>query len=597
MASARTVGGELCTQAPAEAKAARGTEAGAGECRAAEVCGQELASDCAGQAQTQETEVGALEQATAGIASGEPPLDGLWTLLETCADNTLLHALPTLLGALPQDARARCLAAVREALGKEASSTLMGDTAGEAIWRRVLALPPQTTATPDRVKRPLHAMAMPFVAARAPKRLKDAVGGPAQAPPAEDDTPVTSAGGVDATTSVLVSNIPYEVSDVYLRTFFRDKCVGARLVDVRILRTPAGKSKGAAILTFDTHQGVEKAIDLNGVVFEDRLLAVREHRGAPPRMQRKANTPGDAEAETRSVIVKNLCWSANEAQLHGLLASCGEVSAVRVARDRRTGRSKGFAVVEFSHKAAVPRALGQSGRDVRGRAVRIEALVGTQEAQGTKHEAGARELVRGEQASDRPSSPSAGERFATFVDDLDAANVEPVPQDASISVAGSSRLAGDQAEDAVREHARKLVSRAQETAADDATGRELQRPGDLTTLYPGGQEGLQAAAALAAAHDCPQALLAAVGPDALKARLTAIGLKGSGPPLQRAERLLRLNGLCSLDEVPKELLAKRHAESPGAATSRGPVKFVRAGEEGVPPRAGGENLPVVETAT
>ena len=61
-----------------------------------------------------------------------------------------------------------------------------------------------------------------------------------------------------------------------IRCFFEGKCTGAKVTDVRILRTPAGKSKGAAVLAFSAREGVERALALDGSVFDDRLLAVKE---------------------------------------------------------------------------------------------------------------------------------------------------------------------------------------------------------------------------------------------------------------------------------------------------------------------------------
>ncbi|CAE8590335.1 unnamed protein product, partial [Polarella glacialis] len=68
-----------------------------------------------------------------------------------------------------------------------------------------------------------------------------------------------------------------------------------------------------------------------------------------------------------------------------------------------------------------------------------------------------------------------------------------------------------------------------------------------------------------------EALLAAEGAEALKARLLALGLKAGGAPVERAKRLLQLQGITQLADLPKDLLAKG-----GPIAARPPVKFVRA---------------------
>eukprot|EP00418_Pyrodinium_bahamense_P062671 CAMPEP_0179091386 /NCGR_PEP_ID=MMETSP0796-20121207/41744_1 /TAXON_ID=73915 /ORGANISM="Pyrodinium bahamense, Strain pbaha01" /LENGTH=158 /DNA_ID=CAMNT_0020788977 /DNA_START=56 /DNA_END=528 /DNA_ORIENTATION=- len=85
---------------------------------------------------------GEAEGATAPAPEAAPVT--LPSLLEACADSQLLSSLASLLGVLPRDSQARCLAAVREALAREAEEALKEDAAGEALWRRLLAPQVQT---------------------------------------------------------------------------------------------------------------------------------------------------------------------------------------------------------------------------------------------------------------------------------------------------------------------------------------------------------------------------------------------------------------------------------------------------------------------
>ena len=45
---------------------------------------------------------------------------------------------------------------------------------------------------------------------------------------------------------------------------------------------------------------------------------------------------------------------------------------MRIAKDRKTGRSRGFAIVEFTQPGAVEKAVKRSGRMIRGREVTVK---------------------------------------------------------------------------------------------------------------------------------------------------------------------------------------------------------------------------------
>ena len=51
------------------------------------------------------------------------------------------------------------------------------------------------------------------------------------------------------------------------------------------------------------------------------------------------------------LYVGNLSYNTDETQLEQLFATLGEVAAVRLVRDRETGRSRGFGFVEMTNDA------------------------------------------------------------------------------------------------------------------------------------------------------------------------------------------------------------------------------------------------------
>ncbi|HXV37172.1 MAG TPA: RNA-binding protein [Myxococcota bacterium] len=70
--------------------------------------------------------------------------------------------------------------------------------------------------------------------------------------------------------------------------------------------------------------------------------------------------------------VGNLPFSATEEQLRDLFGQHGEVVSVKIIKDRETGRSRGFAFVEFGSASHAERAKSAlNGTDFGGRSLRV----------------------------------------------------------------------------------------------------------------------------------------------------------------------------------------------------------------------------------
>ena len=71
------------------------------------------------------------------------------------------------------------------------------------------------------------------------------------------------------------------------------------------------------------------------------------------------------------LYVGNLSYSVNDTTLRGLFEPFGNVESARVISDRDTGSSKGFGFVEMAY-ADAQKAMGAlNGREVDGRALRV----------------------------------------------------------------------------------------------------------------------------------------------------------------------------------------------------------------------------------
>lgn len=60
-----------------------------------------------------------------------------------------------------------------------------------------------------------------------------------------------------------------------------------------------------------------------------------------------------------NIYVGNISYQTTEAELNELFSEFGEVTSVRVIKDRETGRSKGFSFIEMTDKSAADEAIAE----------------------------------------------------------------------------------------------------------------------------------------------------------------------------------------------------------------------------------------------
>ncbi|KAJ2778403.1 Nucleolar protein 12 [Coemansia javaensis] len=115
-----------------------------------------------------------------------------------------------------------------------------------------------------------------------------------------------------------------------------------------------------AYVEYAEQESADKAVELNGAVFQDRHL----------RVDVAANDK--ARDMKRSVFVGNLSFAAEEEALWRHFGTCGAVENVRIVRDAKTNLGKGFAYVQFAERATVALALKLDGTEVAGRKLRVK---------------------------------------------------------------------------------------------------------------------------------------------------------------------------------------------------------------------------------
>lgn len=75
--------------------------------------------------------------------------------------------------------------------------------------------------------------------------------------------------------------------------------------------------------------------------------------------------------QQNKLYVGNLPYTVDDAQLRDLFSPYGGIDELALIMDRDTGQSKGFAFITFSTQQAAEKALAENGRDMGGRALRV----------------------------------------------------------------------------------------------------------------------------------------------------------------------------------------------------------------------------------
>ena len=74
----------------------------------------------------------------------------------------------------------------------------------------------------------------------------------------------------------------------------------------------------------------------------------------------------------KSLFVGNMTFQTTEGDLRGLFEPFGAVTRVHIAKDRETGRARGFAFVEMANDEEAARAIAAlDGKEVDGRNLKV----------------------------------------------------------------------------------------------------------------------------------------------------------------------------------------------------------------------------------
>jgi nucleolin len=172
--------------------------------------------------------------------------------------------------------------------------------------------------------------------------------------------------------SVYVGNIPFTVGEDELISLIDEKA-GTSYESVRlVIDKRSGRSRGFAYVNYDDKEVAEAAVEaLQGINLDSR--DVRVELSTPGRDKRP---PRQRQDETKSIFVGNIDFDVTEEQLRDLIESTtgeGSIDNIRLAKDRMTGRPRGFGHVVFITEDMVDTAIEKlNGAELGSRSIRVD---------------------------------------------------------------------------------------------------------------------------------------------------------------------------------------------------------------------------------
>lgn len=185
--------------------------------------------------------------------------------------------------------------------------------------------------------------------------------------------------------TVFVGNIPSCCSRKDIKKLLKGHG-SIETIRLRSLKVTPGDRP--AIVAKRTHKQLQDDSTFNAyVVFssvaeaEDCLSLNRTliHSGRHLRVDKVGKKTNSPQENQRSVFVGNIPFSADEEKVREVFSVCGEVEAVRIVRDSKSGVGKGFGYVLFVDKAGVMFSIRQNKKlKIDGRALRVSGCKGQQ---------------------------------------------------------------------------------------------------------------------------------------------------------------------------------------------------------------------------
>ncbi|KAF9453850.1 splicing factor, CC1-like protein [Macrolepiota fuliginosa MF-IS2] len=180
--------------------------------------------------------------------------------------------------------------------------------------------------------------------------------------------------------SVFVSQLAARLTARDLGYFFEDKLGEGTVMDARIVTDRLSRrSKGIGYVEFRSIEHVEKAIALSGTVVMGLPIMVQlteAERNKTHAGDGSINLPPGVSAPHGAILyVGSLHFNLTESDIKQVFEVFGELEFVDLHRDPMTGRSKGYAFVQYKRAEDARMALQQmEGFELAGRTLRVNTV-------------------------------------------------------------------------------------------------------------------------------------------------------------------------------------------------------------------------------
>lgn len=198
---------------------------------------------------------------------------------------------------------------------------------------------------------------------------------PSEEPLQEDPGPEDSEAR-----SVFVSQLAARLTARDLGYFFEDKLGEGAVMDSRIVTDRISRrSKGIGYVEFRTVELVDKAISLSGTVVMGLPIQIQHTEAERNKLHAgdSLNLPPGVSAGHggMQLYVGSLHFNLTESDIRQVFEPFGELEFVDLHRDPMTGRSKGYAFVQYKRSEDAKMALEQmEGFELAGRTLRVNTV-------------------------------------------------------------------------------------------------------------------------------------------------------------------------------------------------------------------------------
>lgn len=198
--------------------------------------------------------------------------------------------------------------------------------------------------------------------------------------PQDDYNPEEPKEDDSETRSVFVSQLAARLTARDLGYFFEEKLGEGTVLDSRIVTDRISRrSKGIGYVEFRTVEIVEKALNLNGTIVMGLPIAVQYTEAERNRTHAGDGNlnlpPGVSHRGGMQLYVGSLHFNLTESDIRQVFEPFGELEFVDLHRDPVTGRSKGYAFIQYKRTDDAKMALEQmEGFELAGRTLRVNTV-------------------------------------------------------------------------------------------------------------------------------------------------------------------------------------------------------------------------------